>query len=397
MSLYFLCGKLLTYFNYFSVFIMKMLGKYALILLIFLVISNQSKAQNGLTGNPDWVIKPAFNYGFILEHRNTLGRLVKGYPYIAEINIGKPAAGHKLWHCENNLPELGINVSFIDFKNPSQLGYAVCLAPYTEIPLNSESKRSRVIMRLCWGIAYLNKCFDVKTNPKNIAIGSHINSFVQFRWLWHLKVNERLRFEPGFSFSHASNARAAIPNLGLNVVSLHAGLNYTIPSKRSFSQDRVDSMCRAMARNEILVTTAFGYNQREVDEAHLYCGLLSAEYHYNKRNTHKFGFGTDVFVDQNYLMDYKKEFNKSAEGLDNVRIAAKVCYSYNIGRISLPIEVGYYVFQKTVPDGMIVSRIGVKYYTRSGLVCSVGLRTHFAVAYDFEYGIGYRFYLKKKG
>ena len=80
MSLYFLCGKLLTYFNYFSVFIMKMSGKYALILLIFLVQLNQSKAQNGLTGNPDWVIKPAFNYGFILEHRNTLGRLVKGYP-----------------------------------------------------------------------------------------------------------------------------------------------------------------------------------------------------------------------------------------------------------------------------------------------------------------------------
>lgn len=375
---------------------MKMSGKYALCSLFFLSLFATVSSQNGLTGNPDWVIKPAFNYGFILEHRSTLGHLVKGYPYIAEINIGKPAMGHKLWHCENNLPEVGINASFIDFKNPSQLGYAFCLAPYTEIPLNSESKRSRVIMRLCWGIAYLNKSFDIKTNPKNIAIGSHFNSFVQFRWLWHLQLSERLRFEPGFSFSHASNARAAVPNLGLNVVTMHAGFNYTIPSKNKYSPERVDSMCRAMSKNELLIYAGFGYNQREVDEGHYYCGLLSAQYHFNKRNTHKFGLGTDIFLDQNYLIDYKQEFKKSAEGIDNVRIAAKLCYSYNIGRISLPVEVGYYVFQKTKPDGNIVSRIGVKYYTSSGMVFSVGLRTHFAVAYDFEYGIGYRMYLKRK-
>jgi hypothetical protein len=41
-----------------------------------------------------------------------------------------------------------------------------------------------------------------------------------------------------------------------------------------------------------------------------------------------------------------------------------------------------------------VSRIGVRYYSKSGLIAHFGLRTHFAVAYDFEYGLGYRFYLK---
>jgi hypothetical protein len=36
----------------------------------------------------------------------------------------------------------------------------------------------------------------------------------------------------------------------------------------------------------------------------------------------------------------------------------------------------------------------MKYYAKNGLVVNMGLRTHFAVAYDFEYGLGYRFYLK---
>ena len=73
-----------------------------------------------------------------------------------------------------------------------------------------------------------------------------------------------------------------------------------------------------------------------------------------------------------------------------------LCYSYNLGRVSFPFETGYYFYQKSKPDGDIVSRIGIKYYSRSGIVASIGLRTHFAVAYNFEYGIGYRLFLKSK-
>lgn len=365
--------------------------------IFFLVtLSLRVFCQNGVTGNPDWFIKPAYNYGFILEHRNTLGHLVKGYPDIFELNIGKPTLGNKLWHIENNKPDLGVSLSVIDFKNPSQLGYAFAVAPFAEIPLNKKEKSSRLIMRLCWGMAYLNKCFDVKNDPKNIAIGSHYNSFVQFKWFWHLELGKNIRFEPGFAFSHCSNARAKVPNLGLNVVTVNAGLNFLIPSKEKPAVEKIDSSTRRLSKNEFLVYAAFGYNQREVTGPNFYCGLLSMEYHRNVRNTHKFGVGLDVFADQNYMEDYLTEKKEHAEGLNTLRMAAKVCYSYNMGRVSFPIDIGYYVFQKTNPDGYIVSRIGVKYYSKSGIVASMGLRTHFAVAYNFEYGLGYRFYLGKK-
>ncbi|MBK9283249.1 MAG: acyloxyacyl hydrolase [Sphingobacteriaceae bacterium] len=372
---------------------MKKRHQYCLFLLLSSIISF---SQNGVTDNHEWFIKPAYNHGFILEHRSNIGHLVKGYPFMAEIAIGSKTMGHKLWHCENNLPDIGVAAFFIDFRNPSQLGYAYALAPFADIPLNTENKKARVIMRLCWGLTYLTKSFDIHSNPKNVAIGSHLNSFVQFKWYWHLQLSKNLRFEPGFSFSHASNARAEVPNLGLNVVTLNAGFNYTIPTNKPKEIRNVDSLCRVLSRNELLIYSAFGYNQREVDGEYLYCGLLSMEYHRNKRNTHKFGGGIDVFIDQNYLADYKQEFNKSATGIENTRIALKFCYSYNIGRVSFPIDVGYYVFHKTKPDGDIVSRIGMKYYSRSGLVFNLGLRTHFAVAYNFEYGLGYRFFLQKK-
>jgi hypothetical protein len=369
------------------------LKSYFITTICFLFCYTVAFCQSGITCSPYWNVKPSINQGFILEHRSTMAHLVKGYPTIYEINIGKPTCGHYLWHLENNKPDLGVSFSLIDFKNPAQLGYAFSLAPYAEIPLNQKEKNTRLVMRLCWGISYINKAFDIKTNSKNIAIGSNFNSFVQFKWFWQIKLNQYLRFEPGFAFSHVSNARARVPNLGLNVVSLNAGINYLIPQQKPHEQF-IDSAHKVRSKNEMLIYSAFGYNQREVATGDLFCGLMSFEYHRNLRNTHKFGGGLDIFLDQNYIVDQIIAFNKSPEGIDNFRMAVKFVYAYNVGRISFPFEVGYYVFQKISPDGPVVSRVGVKYYSSSGIVASIGLRTHFAVAYDFEYGIGYRIFLK---
>jgi hypothetical protein len=350
-------------------------------------------AQNGITGHPDWQIKPSFDNGFILVHRISIGHLVKGYPALYEFDISKPTLGSKLWHRENNNPDVGISFQCLDFKNPSQLGYALSIAPYIEIPLNKVEKPSRLILRLCYGLTYITKSFDIRTNHKNIAIGSHYNAYVQFRWLWHLKLSDRLRFEPGFTFSHASNGRAQNPNLGLNVVSLHAGLNILLPAKTRPSVSTIDSSTRVRSKNEIMAVVAAGVNERSINTPELRTYVLSVAWQRNVRNTHKFSLGTDIFYDDNYVIDYRETLLREAQGIDKVRMSVRAGYSYNVGRISFPLEIGYYFFEKIHPDAPIVSRMGIRYYASNGIIAHFGLRTHFAVAYNFEYGLGYRFFL----
>lgn len=326
-------------------------------------------------------------------HRSTIGHLVKGYPVNYELNISKPTSGHKLWHHENNMPDIGITLQCMDFRNPGQLGYGLTAAPYIEIPFNKLEKTSRLIMRLCWGATYITKSFDIKNNHKNIAIGSHVNAFVQFRWFWHLQLSKNLRFEPGLTFTHASNGKAKNPNLGLNVLSLNAGLNYVLPGKPR-PASTPDSSTRVKSRHELLTFAAIGFNQRGINTPGLKCYAFSAAYQKNIRNTHKFSFGLDLFYDQNYQLDIENTLKRKSSGAEQFRLSARLGYSYNVGRLSFPIELGYYVFQKINPDAVIVSRLGVRYYSACGLVGHFGLRTHFAVAYDFEYGLGYRFFLK---
>jgi len=326
-------------------------------------------------------------------HRATIGHLVKGYPTIYELNISQKTNGSKLWQLENNKPDIGLSFQCLDFKNPSQLGYAFSIVPFIEIPLKEKEKSSRLILRLCWGATYLNKHFDIATNPKNIAIGSSWNAYVQFKWFWQLQLNKNLRFEPGFAFTHASNGKSRNPNLGLNVISLNAGINYLLPSKLKPEISKVDSSTRVKSKNEFVTLAAVGFNEQGVKTGRLYSLMLSGVYQRNIRNTHKFSFGTDFFLDQVYAHDYNYLLGERPSGFDQWRVSLRAGYSYNVGRISFPFEIGCYVFQRVNPDAFLVSRIGVRYYSKSGIIVHWGLRTHYAVAYDFEYGLGYRFNL----
>lgn len=369
--------------------------KLRLVHILFLAFScSFASAQNGITGNPDWQIKPAVNTGFVLLHRANISHLVKGYPTFYELNVSKPTLGNTLWHLENNKPDLGISFQFIDLKNPQQLGYAFAAAPYLEIPLSAKEKMSRVVMRLSFGAAYLSKPFEIHENPKNTAIGSSINAYVQFKWFWQLKLSKNLRFEPGFAFTHTSNGKTSNPNLGLNMLSLNFALNVLIPSKNKPVITHIDSSTKAKSKHEIVTIAAWGFNEKEVNGDKLPTFVFSNAYQRNIRNTHKWSLGLDIYYDELYFIDYKNEFGTSPEGFDKLRISARIGYSYNVGRISFPIEVGYYIYQKANPDATIVSRIGVRYYSSSGIVAHFGLRTHYAVAYTFEYGLGYRFVLK---
>ena len=362
-------------------------------LFFIFVFVSQALAQSITNTSPIWFVKPVVNNGFILVHRSNISHLVKGNPTIYELNIGKSSSGNKLWQIENNLPDIGISLQCIDFKNPLQLGYALTASPYIEIPLNKTPKILRPSIRLCWGLTYITKSYDSIENKENRAIGSHFNSFVQFRCFWRFKLSNLLRIEPGITFTHASNGKSKNPNLGLNVASLNLGLNYSIQSKANQCITKIDSSTKTNSKNEVIFFTAIGFNQKNIASPSLKTFVYSFAYQRNLRNSHKYVLGIDVFYDQNYLIDYENVFKNKAQGIDQLRMSIKLGYSYNVGRLSFPFELGYYFFQKTNPDELIVNRLGVRYYSKMGLIAHFGLRTHFAVAYNFEYGLGYRFNL----
>ncbi|HWY11400.1 MAG TPA: acyloxyacyl hydrolase, partial [Bacteroidia bacterium] len=253
------------------------------------------------TCSKKWYIKPAFNYGFILQHRAAMGHLITGYVPMGELNLVKATDGCKMWQLENNKPDFGLSATFMDFGNPKVLGYSLSLSPFVEIPLTAKARPSTPILRISWGLAYVTKCFDIVDNHKNIAIGSHWNAFVQYRFQWNINLSKKFRFEPGIGISHVSNGRFQVPNLGLNLVSVNLGLTYKINDLKC-EKTTIDSSTKVPSRQEILVWGAFGINDNyPPGNAKMNAYTLSFNYFYNVRNTSKLGLGADIYYEESYL------------------------------------------------------------------------------------------------
>lgn len=331
-----------------------------------------------------------------MQHRATIGHLITGYVPMYELNLVKPSDGSKLWHLENNKPDVGLCLSVIDFNNPKVLGHSISLAPFVEIPLNKKERASRLIFRTSWGISYLTKRFDIKGNHKNIAIGSNWNAFVQFRFQWNINITNKFRIEPGIGISHVSNGRMQVPNLGLNLISLNLGLTYKLSDPQT-EITKVDSITKVKSKHEILPWFSYGLNEKDPPGGpKLDAYTLSLNYFYNIRNTHKIGIGMDVFYEKSHVIDLETFNIPHATFADELRTGIKFAYSYNMGHLSFPIEMGYYLISPFNDDGPIFHRFGFRYTGDKGLFLQVGMKSHWIVAYHFDLGIGYRIPLKKK-
>jgi hypothetical protein len=365
-------------------------------IFILVLISGIAFSQGGFLNKKNWYLKPAINYGFIVPHRATISHLITGYVPMMELNIVKPSGGDCLWQRENNNPDYGINLTYINFGNPKILGECFAISPFIEIPLNKVEKPSRVIFRINWGLAYVTKRFDIENNHKNIAIGSHWNVLVQYRFHWNLKLGERYRLEPGISLSHVSNCRAQVPNLGLNMISLNLGLTYKVKETKC-DVTKIDSSSKAPARHEALFWYGFGINENDPPGSTKFkAHTLSFNYFFNKRNTHKFGVGADLYYEEIFLSDLDQLNIPHRTFSDEIRAGIKFAYSYNVGHISFPIEMGHYVYSIALPDGGFFHRFGIRYTGSKGLMVHFSMKSHWAVAYHFEVGGGYRLPLKKR-
>jgi hypothetical protein len=363
---------------------------------IFFFLSLFSLLQAQQNNPNDWYIRGANNYGFILQHHNNYGNLINGYIYGQEINFIKPATGDQLWHHENNFLERGIGVAYFNLDNPKELGNIYAFFAFYEIPLNKKEKPFRLYMRLSPGVAYAPIHFDPIENHKNNIVSSPISAYVNFKWFYRWNLTKHWRVEGGLNFSHASNGRAVVPNLGVNLVTINTGLVYKFLSKKVPAKEfKVDSSSRVPSQHELSFWASYGLNQVEVLGPEYVAQSYSGTYYYNKRNTHKFGGGIEICNNPANLEQMRLSGDTVAVS-KNIQMGIKFAYCYNIGRWSLPVEMGYYVHSYFKGDGLFFHRIGVRYHFKNNIMAVIGLKTNWAVANFFDVGLGYRIPLKKK-
>lgn len=360
------------------------------VVFVFCVVCLEIPVLSQNKPNKDFILSAQGHYGFIISHRSSMARIIKGHVYGGEVNYLFRTSGNKPWQQLYKYPDLGICLLHMDLANPQELGTLEALYPYTNLRLNKLNKKININLRLGAGIAFATKPFDRLTNHKNIALGSHLNGFVNIRLSASYMITDSWGINAGVGLSHASNGAMKTPNLGLNIATVNLGVGYAFGNR--CLEYKTDSLAPCAKVWKVSIIGVTGIKELEQPDGPKYMAFGLQTIAYRRLNyKNKLGGGIEFTYNnatkREWLSDsvYHPSFDQM------IQIGAKVCYAFVLDKLSFPVEFGVYVYKKQETNGIFFHRIGLRYMLTKHIIANVTLLTHFTKADYFEGGVGYEF------
>jgi hypothetical protein len=326
-----------------------------------------------------------YHYGFIIAHRSSIVPLQQDHVKGLELSISTPTTGSKVWQREYNYPVIGLKYFFINTGNPEMLGNAQAVLPFIDFNF-SKNHNAEFHFSYGWGIGYIDNPFNRETNYKNIAIGSHWNAVVNLSSYYKIKLFKTTFLTGGLNFIHFSNGSAAIPNLGINIVTVKAGLSCNFGGGKPMMKDSLPVFNKHF-RNSIYV--AGGVKQiYPVDGPDYYTVTLSAARLRQFTRKSAFGFGADLHYDNSLAPKLLGDSILTKKLKDEMRAGINASYELIFSDFSMMFQMGGYIYNPYKPEGFIYQRLGFRYLFYKNIFTCFNLKTHWAKADFFELGFG---------
>jgi hypothetical protein len=288
------------------------------------------------------------------------------------------------------------------------------------------------------GIGYLTKRFDEFNNPRNPAIGSHLNGMMHLGY--HLDVGPylnkwgwKLFAEAGMV--HFSNANWRQPNFGVNIPYLSIGAKRTlflgvinnmppqyINSVRNKSQENTPFTAfllnhihhnnsriakpapwkhikqigaipsRSYLGNQHLLGLRLGRRQIELDQRRTFVNAV-LEYNCEFRRAllgPSFRVGANVFFDKSYM--YSK-FGLKSDAIslnDFTEVAITGGSHWEYGKWGFIADAGFYLYRPDDTKRRYYEGVGVSYKATQRVYVIARLKAHLSSADYMEWGVSYK-------
>ncbi len=354
--------------------------------LLFLVGHNVNLiAQDSTLGK--WMVDARMNYGFVMAHRPSVVHLQRTHVYGFEAELFKTTNGELDWEQAYNKPLIGIGFQYWNLGDNAELGNAYGVFPQILFPIN-HSPHLLLSGRLACGVGYIEKPFDRLENHKNVAIGTHINCLISFGLYAHAFVNKRTQIVTGLEFTHMSNGGFKVPNLGVNIPTLNIGISQFLGEKQALYPKRTLAKPRSTVINILIA----GGIKEIVPPGGKKHGALSLTATYSKSLSLKssIGAGVDVLYDHSIGTRLRGDSVSVPNFTYSMRSGIHVSYEFKVQKLSMLFENGFYLYNRYVGDGSIYTRLCLRYHFTDRYFAVINLKSHFAKADYWEYGIGMR-------
>jgi len=321
-------------------------------------------------------------YGSFITPRAKVEYIRDSYVTLAEISIQFQTVGTKSWQVTHRYPRWGL--SFITGNSGSRqyIGRLNALYGFIDVPLLT-SKIYKGSFLIGTGLGWVGKPYDLQTNSKNTIIGTRMNAFINLQLNNEFTISPRFHLVAGLGFMHLSNGGTSLPNLGLNIPILSAGLRYACSKPVVEKQKKHADFIK---HTTLKVYTAIGIKQTPwIGSNHYLINTGQVEIARRFATNHAYGGGAVVF----YNRTLRPSVSDNTSGnLSKWQVAAYGCYEHFFGRLSIPLQAGIYLYNNGKSSGFF-QQFGFRVQCSKKISTVLLLKTDIGKADFIHAGIGY--------
>ncbi|MBD3638183.1 MAG: acyloxyacyl hydrolase [Crocinitomicaceae bacterium] len=371
--------------------------------LLFLLVWGSSFGQRFQQFKPTSVAIRSKG-GFLIAHRANMAHLPKNNTYAFEVELVQQDVSDNKWADIYKKPLRGISFQYQEFGNKDVLGQGYSVFAHTSFPLFQGPKFGFLDLRMGTGIGWVTKMYDTELNPKNSAIGSHLNGYVNFTLQWQ-KYFRYWNFGTGIEFGHYSNCAMKVPNLGLNVPSLMFNIGYNFEERQVYEKDlgevedensieQQQYRYRMSDQFRIFIIGSAKQNEARFNPPKSRPVIaIQGLYSLNVGRRWKVDFALDgIFNGGN---QYHLDSSAYSVG-ETIQFGVFVGASIHFYKAEFHTGIGAYFRSPVHPFGFVYNRLGFRYHFTDKFSGILGIKSHLAIADYLEIGIGYKLWSKEK-
>jgi len=349
-------------------------------LFLGLVVSRFASSQNNQHSFFNYSSFGAqYYYGTSIGH--TFKRIRDSRPYSGELIFQKQINVSPFWNHTKRLPQWGIGLS-ATHSGSKYVGTLICLYPFIKLPLYTVGPLQGNL-RFGFGAGWVERPYDKITNSENLLLSQRISSHANISFQNEVRISPRHFINVTAMFYHMSNAKTSLPNLGINIPSVSLGYRYAFNADAKKFSIVNDSLDKKFFK-QIFFTT--GVKQMQVPDSSYYLvQILSGEIGKQLSYSSTVSIGMYVTHDESVKTD---PLVKHLGAVKNSQVAVYGSYEYNLGKLSIPVQFGIFVYNS---NSKLLESVGFRYKISQHWLAELLLKSHLHRADLMHLGVGYKF------
>jgi hypothetical protein len=207
-------------------------------------------------------------------------------------------------------------------------------------------------------------------------------------------MSGRLTLSLGFGLQHFSNGSLKLPNYGLNILAVNAGVAYRLVRENNSIGDRFippTEPYSAILRHSIEfdVGVALGWkNMKAVLGKNFLVYHLYENTFFPVKRKSKWGFGLDFSYDESQVKILENQGADVTNKLKIVRPGINAAYMLVLSKLDFILNLGYYLGGLERSNGPFYEKISFQYKFSKDFYANVMLKVHWGRADYIGWGFG---------